>query len=344
MTEAVPVEFGEVTRVDPAAIEAAGKLRGTDAFGNLSPVLDWIAGAQGSERIKPIRQPRLVAFSGHHTLVCIETPVVHPPPVDTALVNSADTDLMGQLCSLANVGFQSIDASPPLSQSQSEQPPSLTKDADRSAFGLPHRHPPVWHRDALTAEECSAAMQLGKDTADAEVDSGADFLIPALLGTGHEVPIGVLICALTRLEPTEVVIFADETDAAVWSTTVAAVRDALFRARSHTGDVRTLLRTVGGADIAALTGFLAQAAIRRTPVLLDGIGAHVAAVLAHRLAEGAESWFYSASVSTRRSGRRLAELLGLQSVVDLGIDSDSATAALLVLPMLRTAAQVLSPS
>lgn len=185
-------------------------------------------------------------------------------------------------------------------------------------------------------------MQLGKDTADAEVDSGADFLIPALLGTGQEVPLGVLICALTRLEPTEVVIFADETDAAVWSATVAAVRDALFRARSHTGDVRTLLRTAGGADIAALTGFLAQAAIRRTPVLLDGIGSHVAAVLAHRLAEGAESWFFSASVSTRRSGRRLSELLGLRSVVDLGIDSDSATAALLVLPLIQTAAQIFS--
>ena len=34
--------------------------------------------------------------------------------------------------------------------------------------------------------------------------------------------------------------------------------------------VVALLRICGGADLAAMTGFCAQAAVRRTPVLLDG--------------------------------------------------------------------------
>ena len=51
-----------------------------------------------------------------------------------------------------------------------------------------------------------------------------------------------------------------------------AVRDAMRRGRGTKGNQLQLLATVGGADFAAMTGFLLQASLRRTPVLLESHG------------------------------------------------------------------------
>ena len=56
---------------------------------------------------------------------------------------------------------------------------------------------------------------------------------------------------------------------------------ALPRPRQR-ADPIALLRICGGADLAAMAGFCAQAAVRRTPVLLDGVVVTAAALVADR--------------------------------------------------------------
>ncbi|OSC50596.1 nicotinate-nucleotide--dimethylbenzimidazole phosphoribosyltransferase, partial [Streptomyces sp. 4F] len=58
-------------------------------------------------------------------------------------------------------------------------------------------------------------------------------------------------------------------DDLAWMRKCAAIRDALRRARPVLGDQLRLLATVGGADLAAMTGFLLQSAVRKVPVILD---------------------------------------------------------------------------
>ena len=57
-------------------------------------------------------------------------------------------------------------------------------------------------------------------------------------------------------------------------------------ARGLTADPVGLLRVCGGADLAAMAGFCAQAAVRRTPVLLDGVVVTAAAMVAERARAG----------------------------------------------------------
>ena len=91
----------------------------------------------------------------------------------------------------------------------------------------------------------------------------------------------------------------------------AAVRDALRRARPHVRDPLALLRVAGGADLAVLTGFLAQAAVRRTPVLLDGLVVVAAALVADELAPGARDWWLLAQRSPEPAMALAAEHLEL---------------------------------
>ena len=97
----------------------------------------------------------------------------------------------------------------------------------------------------------------------------------------------------------------------------AAIRDALRRARPHARDPLALLRVAGGADLAVLAGFLAQAAVRRTPVLLDGLVAVAAALVADELAPGARDWWLLAQRSPEPALTLAAEHLELSPLLDL---------------------------
>jgi nicotinate-nucleotide--dimethylbenzimidazole phosphoribosyltransferase len=122
----------------------------------------------------------------------------------------------------------------------------------------------------------------------------------------------------------------------------AAVRDALSRARPHTRDPLALLRVAGGADLGVLAGLLAQAAARRTPVLLDGLVVGAAALLADELASGARAWWRYAQRSTEPAMALAAERLELVPLVGLGLRVGDGSGAVAVLPLLRMAARLLT--
>ncbi|AZI58465.1 nicotinate-nucleotide--dimethylbenzimidazole phosphoribosyltransferase [Nakamurella antarctica] len=303
MSEESHVEFGEVLAVDPAHVAGARESRiargyDADTIGHLGPVLDWLAACQGQPEMAPLARPRVVAFSSEGTETTLPASLICAVTVNTG------------------VGVRVVGSPVPMV---------------KGGIGV---------ADALTEQSCNEALHRGKHAADSEIDSGADLLMPVLSGAEPSVALNVLVCALTGMEPVEAIGLSEDLDISLWVEQVGEIRDALRRSQqSDAGvlNVRGLLRMVGGAELAALTGFITQAAIRRTPVIVDGLAGFVAAVLAHRLAPGAQEWMMAATPSRSRAGRRLAEMLGLKAVVDLGTDSSAGAGALLALPMILAA-------
>ena len=118
--------------------------------------------------------------------------------------------------------------------------------------------------DALNGAGGRGRGRGGPHIADEEVDAGADLLIAGDMGIGNTTAATILIAALTDTEPVAVVGRGTGIDDAGWARKTAAVRDGLYRARRLRSDPIGLLRTCGGADLAAMAGFCAQAAVRRT--------------------------------------------------------------------------------
>jgi nicotinate-nucleotide--dimethylbenzimidazole phosphoribosyltransferase len=185
-------------------------------------------------------------------------------------------------------------------------------------------------------------VAIGRALADEEVDAGADLLLPGSLGVGATTPASTLVAALTRAEPVAVIGRGSGIDDNGWMRKAAAVRDALRRTRPHTRDPLGLLRVAGGADLAALTGFCAQAALRRTPMLLDGLVVGAAALLAEELAPGARAWWLVAQHSPEPAMALVSEHLDLPPVLDLGVRLGDGTGAAAVLPLLQMAARLLT--
>jgi nicotinate-nucleotide--dimethylbenzimidazole phosphoribosyltransferase len=200
----------------------------------------------------------------------------------------------------------------------------------------------IAHEDALSDDEAVAAVRAGRRIADDEVDAGADLLIAGDMGIGNTTAATVLIAALTNTEPVLVVGRGTGIDDAGWQRKTAAVRDALYRAHGVRFDPLALLRVAGGADLAAMAGFLAQAALRRTPVLLDGVVVTAAALVAERLAPGARAWWQAGHRSTEPAHTLALAQLELDPIVDLRMRLGEGTGAAVALPVVRAAIATLT--
>jgi nicotinate-nucleotide--dimethylbenzimidazole phosphoribosyltransferase len=332
------MEFTPISPPDAAAAAAARARQDTltkprGALGRLEDLSVWIASCQGHCPPRQFERARVVVFAGDHG-VARSGVSAYPPEVTAQMVANIDGGgaAINTLAAIADATVRiadlAVDAEP-----LSEQ---IGAHKVRRASG------DIAVQDALTDQETASAIAAGQRIADEEVDAGADLLIAGDMGIGNTTAAAVLVAALTNAEPVAVVGFGSGIDDAGWARKTAAVRDALFRSRPVLPDPVALLRCCGGADLAAMAGFCAQAAVRRTPLLLDGMAVTAAALVADRLAPGARQWWQAGHRSTEPGHTLALTALDLDPILDLRMRLGEGSGATLALPVLRAAVATLS--
>jgi nicotinate-nucleotide--dimethylbenzimidazole phosphoribosyltransferase len=332
------MEFTPISPPDASAAAAARARQDTltkprGALGRLEDLSVWIASCQGHCPPRQFERARVVVFAGDHG-VARSGVSAYPPEVTAQMVANIDAGgaAINTLAAIADATVRiadlAVDADP-----LSEQ---IGAHKVRRASG------DIAVQDALTDEETARAIAAGQQIADEEVDAGADLLIAGDMGIGNTTAAAVLVAALTNAEPVVVVGFGSGIDDAGWARKTAVIRDALFRTRQVLPDPVALLRSCGGADLAAIAGFCAQAAVRRTPLLLDGMAVTAAALVAERLAPGARQWWQAGHRSTEPAHALALAALELDPILDLRMRLGEGTGATLALPVLRAAVATLS--
>ena len=241
-----------------------GLVKPVGSLGRLEELAAWLAGAQGQSPPRPLDRVRVVVFAGDHGIARAGVSA-YPPEVTAAMVRTFVAGQAGVsvLARQHGVGVRVLDLG--VDADLSDLGPEVTRFKVRRGSGSIDRE------DGLTPEELDAAFTAGMTIADEEVDAGADLLIAGDMGIGNTTVAAALVGASLGLTPMEVVGSGTGIDDDAWTRKVAALRDAMHRARPYRVDGMALLRTLGSPDTAAMTGFLLQAAVRRTPVLLDGV-------------------------------------------------------------------------
>jgi nicotinate-nucleotide--dimethylbenzimidazole phosphoribosyltransferase len=193
---------------------------------------------------------------------------------------------------------------------------------------------------AMEREEAIRALDVGAAVAAEAAEGGARALVTGDMGIANTTPSAALISALTGRPPAEVTGRGTGITDDAWGLKVAAVEAGLAR----TGDVEVLelLASVGGLEIAALAGFVVGGAAARVPVLVDGVIALAATVVAAELAPLALGYCLAGHRSTEPGASTALEHLGLRPLVDLDLRLGEGTGACLALPVVRAAALVLS--
>jgi nicotinate-nucleotide--dimethylbenzimidazole phosphoribosyltransferase len=188
------------------------------------------------------------------------------------------------------------------------------------------------------------AFEVGSAIADEEVD-GADLVVLAATNADWAVPAAVVVAVLTGTEVASVVGRGSGIDDREWMRRCAAVRDGARLGRrvlTDGGDVLDLLSPVGSAPLATLAGVVVQAAIRRIPVLLDGVAATAAALAAHRVTTRTARWVVAGHASPDPGQAAALGKMRLRPLIDFAISLDDGTGALLAVPHLQAAARLLA--
>jgi nicotinate-nucleotide--dimethylbenzimidazole phosphoribosyltransferase len=214
--------------------------------------------------------------------------------------------------------------------------------ADVTRYKVRRSSGDITAEDAMTLDECETAFGHGMSIADDAVDSGADVLLVGDMGIGNTTPAATLVGLLTGNDPAVVTGRGTGIDDLTWMRKCAAVRDAMRRGRPFVGEQLELLAAVGSADLAATAGFCLQAAIRRTPVILDGVVTTAAALVAHRIAFRAGQWWLASHRSVEPAHSLALNRIGLEPLLDLQLRLGEGTGALLALPLLRSAQAALA--
>jgi nicotinate-nucleotide--dimethylbenzimidazole phosphoribosyltransferase len=87
---------------------------------------------------------------------------------------------------------------------------------------------------------------------------------------------------------------------------------------------------------------LLQAAARRTPTVLDGLGPAAAALVAHGVAPSAADWWLTAQRYPEPAYDKAVALLAIQPLLDLGLRHGDGLGAVLTVPLIRAAAALLA--
>jgi len=194
--------------------------------------------------------------------------------------------------------------------------------------------------DALSADDVAVAIAHGMRCADELAAAGVELILADTAGAGASTPAAALISVITDTEPVRVVGRGSGIDDAAWIRKVAAVRDARRRAMPHRGNVTALLGTAGGADSAALTGLIVAAARRRVPVLLGGLPACAAALVAQLVAPRVVRWLLAGQDSDDPGHRLALHRLAVPVVQHSRVQVEQGIGPVLALPTLRDATRL----
>jgi nicotinate-nucleotide--dimethylbenzimidazole phosphoribosyltransferase len=300
---------------EEAKLGAAEQLAGLGpvSLGALAAVVRHAAGAQRRAVPAPWRQVRALVLLGDHAGAAAAGA---PGSAQRAAQLRSGAGPLAQLAAPARARVQLVEA----------------------ATAAPLEDGP-----AMPAEQVEPALEYGWRLAQQAVDEGDDLLVLGAIGDGAETAAAAVTAALApNTEPAGLLARIrtgqGRIDDAAWMRRCAAVRDAVYRAKSGARTTgRGVLAELGGPDLAIATGILLGAAARRTPVLLDGPVGAAAALVARNLAGPARHWCLLPDHGGHPTVVRVAEVLGLTPCLDLRLELGEGGTALAALPLLQAA-------
>lgn len=193
---------------------------------------------------------------------------------------------------------------------------------------------------AMSLAECEEALVVGIKVATTLIDQGHDVLLTGDMGIGNTTASACLIAAFAGLDAEAVTGRGSGIDDPMLAVKQAVVGRALSRLVGQTEPLE-IARQVSGLEHVALAGYILGGAARHRPIVLDGVIAGSAALIAQALAPHALSYCFAGHRSADLGHQAALEHLMLRPLIDLDLRLGEGTGAVLAYPLLRSAALIL---
>jgi nicotinate-nucleotide--dimethylbenzimidazole phosphoribosyltransferase len=196
---------------------------------------------------------------------------------------------------------------------------------------------------AMTADECRTAIDVGVGVAADVVATGAKAVVTGEMGIGNTTAAAAVIAALSGRPAGAVTGRGTGADTGMLARKVAVVERALERHAEAVADgPLASLAALGGLEIAALVGFVVGGAAAGVPVVVDGVIADAALLVAERLVPGVARRCIAGHRSVEPGASVVLEILGMEPLLDLGMRLGEGSGACLALPVIQAAARLMN--
>ncbi len=310
--------------MDAATARQGQLVKPPGSLGRLEELAIWLAGVTGDPR--PQVRARVVVAAADHG-VAQEGVSAFPPEV-TAQMLATFLSGGGAVSNLAKaVGAELI-----------------CVDAGVNA---PTDHLTVVHtglkpsknlanEPALSIEDVKHAIKVGRKLAATARTDGINLLVGGEMGIGNTTPATALACWLTKSDPKDIAGPGTGLTAEGVKHKAEVVAKAL--ARTHTEDPLEALASLGGGEIAVLTGLALGAGEHGLGYVCDGVIATAAAGMAVAIAPELDQRLVAGHRSPEPAHPRLLGILGLRPILDLDMRLGEASGAVAALAILQLAA------
>jgi nicotinate-nucleotide--dimethylbenzimidazole phosphoribosyltransferase len=317
-----------------ALLDSLAKPQGS--LGRIEEVAVVLARTQGT--LSPItKKRRLVLFAADHGVVAsgvsawpsaitemMIAAIIKGGAASSVLAAETQTDL--RLVDVGSLGDAPV------------SPPQFYRDARvrRSSRDLSIE-------PALTQDEFNHCWEIGAEEARAASVQGFCVLATGEMGIGNTTPAACLTALLTGSDVSLCVGRGAGADNVVLQRKHEIVQKAVAQNKSQlASNPLKSIAAVSGLEIAAMAGFLAEAAKLNCTVVLDGFVATAAALIAEHLAPGTKHALLSGHQSAEPGHKLALASLELQPVLSFDMRLGEGTGALVVMPLLDQAAAILT--
>lgn len=194
---------------------------------------------------------------------------------------------------------------------------------------------------AMTREQAQRALEIGIRAAQDAVADGYRCLLPGEVGIGNTTPAAALVSVFTGRPAGEVT----GAGAGAQGETLQRKKDLIAHAIADRGvsanDPLGALAEVGGFEHAAIAGFILGAGAAHVPVILDGVIACSAALVAVALCPDVRGYLIAGHEGTEPGIEAAVGALGLVPVVSLDMRLGEGSGAVAALPVVEVAAKIL---
>ncbi|NIY83171.1 nicotinate-nucleotide--dimethylbenzimidazole phosphoribosyltransferase [Vibrio hepatarius] len=190
---------------------------------------------------------------------------------------------------------------------------------------------------AMTAEQVSEGILLGRRVLKTIVESGSNLVMFGEMGIGNTSSASAILAALSNRPIAECVGRGTGISDQQYAKKVTLVAQGVERCVGQ--EVYEVLEQVGGFEIVQMVGAYLEATEQKTPVLVDGFIATAAAYAATQLNPQCRDYMIFAHQSHEAGHKYMLEELHAEPLLDLSLRLGEGTGAVLAVPLVRAAVE-----
>jgi len=329
------MNFTEHSMDDLIAQKLDGLCKPSGSLGEIEVVATLLCRIQ--ETLSPTTKPRHVSiFAADHGVTC-EGVSAWPSEVTRSVVKvmQSGRTASGVFAQSLDCGYEVVDVGllAPVIRTSA----AFLDAASRRGTGNIVREP------AMSMSEFEHAWSVGSNRARIACEAGNTLLIGGEMGIGNTTAASCLIGMLVNAESETIVGRGAGVGDEGLERKFTAVRSSIERVRAlNLTSPQQIAAQLGGLEIVALAGFYTEGASRGATLLIDGLIATSAALIAFAINPLVVTKMIAGHRSTEPGQMVALARMGLNPVLDLKMRLGEATGAIAALPILDLAAAMMN--